>query len=88
MFITMELSFQCIENEAFVEFFSIVAPSLNVFSLATLACDIFKLWDTKKANLENFISQNCCRVCLTADMWTSSQKSSYMCMTAHFIDNN
>lgn len=38
--------------------------------------------------LKNFLSLNCRRVCLTTDMWTSCQKLSYMCVTAHFVDNN
>ncbi|KAG7988223.1 hypothetical protein I3843_03G176000 [Carya illinoinensis] len=28
------------------------------------------------------------RVCLTTDTWTSIQNINYMCVTAHFIDNN
>lgn len=43
MFIAMKLLFLCIKQEAFRVFFSIVAPSLNVFSHTTLARDIFKL---------------------------------------------
>ncbi|XP_020229505.1 zinc finger BED domain-containing protein RICESLEEPER 2 [Cajanus cajan] len=88
MFVAMELPFRCIEHEAFREFLSIVAPSLNVISRTTLARDIYKLRVSERENLKEFISQNCQRVCLTTDTWTSSQNLSYMCLTAHFIDNN
>nr|KYP32091.1 Putative AC9 transposase [Cajanus cajan] len=88
MFIAMELSFRCIEHEAFCEFLSIVAPSLDVISCTTLAHDIYKLWDTEREKLKEFISQNCQRVCLSSNTWTSSQNLSYMCLTAHFIDNS
>nr|KYP53174.1 Putative AC9 transposase [Cajanus cajan] len=88
MFVAMELPFRCIEHEAFREFLSIVAPSLNVISRTTLARDIYKLWDSEREILKEFISQNCQRVCLTTDTWTSSQNLSYMCLTSHFIDNN
>nr|KYP74117.1 Putative AC transposase [Cajanus cajan] len=88
MFVAMELPFRCIKHETFHEFLSIVAPSLNVISYTTLARDIYKLWDNEKEKLKEFISQNCQRVCLTIDTWTSSQNLSYICLISHFIDNN
>nr|KYP72582.1 Putative AC9 transposase [Cajanus cajan] len=84
MFIAMELPFQNIKHEALREFLSIIAPSLTVYSRTTLARHILKLWDSEKAKLKKFLSRHCHRVCLTTNMWTSH----YMCLTAHFIDNN
>ena len=42
----------------------------------------------KKVYLNKFLSEHCQRVCLTTDAWTSPQNKSYMCLTAHFIDND
>nr|KYP46648.1 Putative AC transposase [Cajanus cajan] len=88
MFIAMELPFRNIEHEALREFLSIIAPSLTVYSRTTLARHTLKLWDSEKAKLKKFLSRHCHRVCLTTDMWTSRQNLGYMCLTAHFIDNN
>ncbi|OAY60648.2 hypothetical protein MANES_01G057350v8 [Manihot esculenta] len=35
-----------------------------------------------------FLKKNCQRVSLTTDIWTSLQRINYMCITAHFIDND
>nr|KYP37109.1 Putative AC transposase [Cajanus cajan] len=88
MFIAMELPFRNIEHEALREFLSIIAPSLTVYSRTTLARHILKLWDSEKAKLKKFLSRHCHKVCLTTNMWTSRQNLGYMCLTAHFIDNN
>ena len=36
----------------------------------------------------NEVKNSCQRVCLTTDTWTSIQRINYMCLTAHYIDNN
>lgn len=89
MFINMEIPFRKVEHESFHEFMSLASPRFQICSRTTLARDVLKLWDSERMILKNFLSLNCRRVCLTTDMWTSScQKLSYMCVTAHFIDNN
>ena len=35
-----------------------------------------------------FFANNKARVCLTTDTWTSIQRTNYMCVTAHFIDDD
>ncbi|RDX81411.1 putative mediator of RNA polymerase II transcription subunit 37c, partial [Mucuna pruriens] len=88
MFVALELPFRSVEHEAFREFLSITAPFLKVISPTSLAGDVLKLWKSDKVKLDKFLSQHCHRVCLTIDTWTSSQNLNYMCLTAHFIDNN
>lgn len=89
MFINMEIPFRKVEHESFHEFMSLASPRFKLISRTTLARDVLKLWDTERLQLKIFLAEHCQRVCLTTDMWTSScQKMSYMCVTAHFIDNN
>ncbi|KAI5401151.1 hypothetical protein KIW84_065844 [Lathyrus oleraceus] len=89
MFINMEIPFRKVEHESFHEFMSLASPRFQICSHITLARDVLKLWDSERMILKISLSLNCRRVCLTTDMWTSScQKLSYMCVTAHFIDNN
>ncbi|MED6222652.1 hypothetical protein PIB30_118787 [Stylosanthes scabra] len=38
--------------------------------------------------MQNFLSTNCGRVCLTTDTWTSNQNFTYMSLTAYFVDLN
>ena len=59
LFVELELSFRMIENEAFHEFFSIVAPFLVVISCTTLAQDVLCLWSSEKVKLMSFFSQHC-----------------------------
>ncbi|GAU41295.1 hypothetical protein TSUD_374200 [Trifolium subterraneum] len=88
MFITMEVPFRKVEHESFHKFMRLVSPKFEMISRFTLLRDILKLWDAERIKLKAFLAQHCRRVCLTTDMWTSCQRISYMCVTAHFIDNN
>ena len=40
--------------------------------------------DKSKKALERIPS----RVCLTSDLWTASTNEGYMCLTAHFVDED
>jgi hypothetical protein len=88
MFVGMELPFNKVEHPDFEEFVNGLNPKFNLISRTTLARDTLLLWDVEKAKLKNFLAQHCHRVSLTADTWTSIQNLCYMCITAHFIDNN
>lgn len=88
MFIGMEMPFRRVEHELFREFMRLILPWFKLPSRTTIARDVLKLWKSEKTMLKDYISQHCQRVCLTTDMWTSSQNYSYMCITAHFVDNN
>ncbi|PNX61961.1 AC transposase, partial [Trifolium pratense] len=88
MFVGMELPFNKVEHPDFQEFVNGLNPKFNLISRTTLARDTLLLWDVEKAKMKNFLAQHCHRVSLTADTWTSVQNLCYMCITAHFIDNN
>jgi len=88
MFIALELPFSKVEHPDFQEFISNLNPKFSLISRTTVARDTLLLWDVEKAKLKIFLAQHCQRVSLTADTWTSIQNLCYMCVTAHFIDNN
>lgn len=50
--------------------------------------DRYELFMDERLKLKTFLKTNCRRVCLTTNTWTSLQKINYMCLTAHFIDND
>ncbi|CAL5212803.1 unnamed protein product [Lathyrus oleraceus] len=88
MFVAMELPFQKVEHPYLHRFIYGLQPKFKFPSRNTLARDILKNWDVEKAKMKTILSQNCCRVCITTDTWTSTQDSNYMCLTGHYIDNN
>ncbi|KAI5424397.1 hypothetical protein KIW84_030547 [Lathyrus oleraceus] len=88
MFVAMELPFQKVEHPYLHRFIYGLQPKFKFPSRNTLARDILKNWDVEKAKMKTILSQNCRRVCITTDTWTSTQDSNYMCLTGHYIDNN
>lgn len=88
MFVVIGLPFYFVENEIFRKFLSLLQPRFSVPSRIALVRHILTLWDTERTNLKKFLSEHYQRVCLTIDMWSSSQGMSFMCLTVHFVDNN
>uniref|UniRef100_A0A803MDE9 hAT-like transposase RNase-H fold domain-containing protein n=1 Tax=Chenopodium quinoa TaxID=63459 RepID=A0A803MDE9_CHEQI len=43
---------------------------------------------TLKAQLKETLSKVSSRISLTCDMWTSCQTEGYLCLTAHYVDDN
>ncbi len=41
----------------------------------------------EKQKLQRFLRKSCQRISVTTDTWTSVTNANYMCLTAHFIDN-
>ncbi|KAI5434721.1 hypothetical protein KIW84_021515 [Lathyrus oleraceus] len=89
-----EPSSSSMENrEAIVNSF----PSVPKFDQEVSRMDLTKMFvamelpfqkDVEKAKMKTILSQNCRRVCITTDTWTSTQDSNYTCLTGHYIDNN
>ncbi|KAH1046336.1 hypothetical protein J1N35_037120 [Gossypium stocksii] len=42
----------------------------------------------ERIKIKQLLRSSCSRVCLTTDTWTSLQRVNYLCITAHFIDND
>ncbi|RYR38401.1 hypothetical protein Ahy_A09g043445 [Arachis hypogaea] len=87
MFIGEELPFRFIGSPKFRRFVHALQARFKVPSRTTLARDIRALYIEEKMKLQDFLSTNCGRVCLTIDTWTSIQNFTYMSLTAHFVDS-
>jgi hypothetical protein len=85
MVIVDEQAFAFAERQCFRKFMSVACPRWNVISRRTLTRDIIGRYFEEKAKLKSFIKQQCERVCITTDAWTSQQQDSYMAVTTHFI---
>lgn len=88
MLIVDELPFKFVEGEGFKRFVRIACPMFVVPSRWTVARDCFNLYTNERTKLKAYFKESNQRICLTTDTWTSIQKINYMCLTAHYIDDN
>ncbi|XP_021602385.2 zinc finger BED domain-containing protein RICESLEEPER 2-like [Manihot esculenta] len=88
MIIIDELPFRFVEGEVFRSFMRAICPRFRIPSRWTISRDCYDLFIEERSKLKSFFKKNCQRVSLTTDTWTSLQRINYMCITAHFIDND
>lgn len=87
-----------IDQDAFCEFQKpgwkvlmpvILPPYFRLPGRAQFARDCISMYEKLKGELREFFTSTKQRVSLTTDTWTSSnQKINYMCVTAHYIDDD
>ena len=83
-----ELPFVIVERNGFKEFVHTLQSRFKFVSRFTIARDCMKLYVSKKTSLRECLKSINTRIALTTDIWTSVQTLSYLCLTAHFIDND
>ncbi|KAG2704131.1 hypothetical protein I3760_06G170800 [Carya illinoinensis] len=88
MVIIDELPFRIVEGQGFKKLVWLLEPKFKVPCRVTVARDCMKLFTSEKAKLRKLFKDGEMRVSLTTDTWTSMQNLNYMCLTAHFIDND
>ncbi|KAG6651897.1 hypothetical protein CIPAW_06G145100 [Carya illinoinensis] len=87
MIILDELPFRFVEGEGFKKFMLTVCPKwVTIPSRVTVAKDCFSVYTREKNKLRSALQGQ--RISLTTDTWTSVQNLNYMCLTAHFIDDD
>ena len=82
-----ELPIRFVEGDGFTNLMSVACPRFKIPSRWIVSRDIFNIFVEERLNLKKNFKSNCQRVCLTTDTWTSIQRINYMCIIAHFIDN-
>ncbi|XP_042436796.1 zinc finger BED domain-containing protein RICESLEEPER 2-like isoform X2 [Zingiber officinale] len=88
MIIVDELAFKFVERQGFKHFINVCQPSFQIPSRITVTRDCYQLYLEEKKKVRAQIQENVGRICFTTDTWTSLQKVNYMCVTAHFVDND
>lgn len=88
MIILDEMPFRTVEHEGFRDFVNMLQPQFQIPSRITVARDCFDMYTAEKESLKKYFKKSKQRVCLTTDLWSSRQNLSYMCLTAHFIDED
>jgi hypothetical protein len=88
MIIEDELPFAFGEKFGFRRFMTVACPRFSIPSRRTCTRDTVRIFFEEKAKLKIFLKDQCQRVCITTDCWTSQQQESFMTVTAHFICND
>ncbi|KAL1223788.1 Zinc finger BED domain-containing protein RICESLEEPER 2 [Cardamine amara subsp. amara] len=86
MIIMDELPFRFVEHRGFRRFMSVAQPRFDIPCHQTVARDCLQLYEDERGKLRKFFRNYKGSISLTTDCWTSIQNLSYMCLTAHYID--
>ena len=87
MVVIDELPFRFVEGEGFRNFVYAAYPRFKIPSRWTVNRDCFASYVDERTKIKTFFKEHSQRVSLTTDSWTSNQRINYMCITAHFIDD-
>nr|KAJ0227033.1 hypothetical protein LSAT_V11C100045650 [Lactuca sativa] len=89
LFVVGELPFKFVENESFIEYTNALNGKVILPCRTTISNRVTDYFLEEKAKLFKFFNNPLSNVHLMTDCWTSScQRSSYMVVTAHFIDED
>ncbi|KAI8559435.1 hypothetical protein RHMOL_Rhmol04G0173600 [Rhododendron molle] len=86
MVIIDELPFRFVEGIGFRKFCKVMQPKFSPVSRQTITREVGAIHRNERGKLKKFLKGR--RICLTTDTWTSIQNLNYMCLTAHFIDDD
>jgi hypothetical protein len=82
-----EYPFNFMEHEIFNKFMKACTPHWKKISRTTVKNDCINTYNIEKKKLKALIC-GLDKVNIITDMWTSTQRVSYMVVTCHFIDSN
>jgi hypothetical protein len=87
-FIVMhEWPFSLVEYPKFRSFVDAINPWFKHVSRTTIRSYCIDSYEEEKAKLRKLLNISTSRISLTADMWTSNETLGYLCVTAHYIDD-
>jgi hypothetical protein len=87
MIIAHEQPFTLVEKRLFQAFVASLQPKFKLFSRATLKKDVMEHYGTMKGKIGLEITQ-VDHIALTTDLWTSSNQSPFMVISAHFVSSD
>ncbi|KAJ4709050.1 zinc finger BED domain-containing protein DAYSLEEPER-like [Melia azedarach] len=88
MIIMHDYPLHMVEHPGFITFVQNLQPRFDKVSFNTVQGDCVATYLREKQSLMKFIEGIPGRLCLTLDMWTSSQTLGYVFITGHFIDSD
>uniref|UniRef100_A0A2N9FMH9 HAT C-terminal dimerisation domain-containing protein n=1 Tax=Fagus sylvatica TaxID=28930 RepID=A0A2N9FMH9_FAGSY len=81
-------SFISVEHEGNRDVHSYLNPDVKHISRNTAKADVLKVHRKEKDNIRNMLKSIPGRICLTSDLWTSITTEGYICLMAHYVDEN
>ncbi|WOL06198.1 zinc finger BED domain-containing protein RICESLEEPER 2-like [Canna indica] len=87
MIIVHEYPFRMVEHTFFQLLMKTLNPKFESMSRVTVRSDCMKIYALEKKKIKALLG-SVDRISLTSDLWTSNQTIGYMCLTAHFLDND
>jgi len=88
MIILDQLPFMFVEHEAFHDFYKTMHPDFVVPSRYIITRDCYALFIDERKKLKSFFQKLSLRIFFITDTCALGQNLSYMCLTAHFIDDD
>ncbi|RYQ98981.1 hypothetical protein Ahy_B07g086823 [Arachis hypogaea] len=80
--------FNMVDDRRFRNWVKYISPTLKLPSRNTVKADIVKVHKREAVKLKKNLVSIPNRICLTSDLWTSSTNEGFICLTAHFVDEN
>uniref|UniRef100_A0A803N767 Uncharacterized protein n=1 Tax=Chenopodium quinoa TaxID=63459 RepID=A0A803N767_CHEQI len=81
-------AFSCVEHDGNREIHAYLSDDVKFICRNTAKVGCLKMHTTLKAQLKETLSKVFSRISLACDMWTSCQTERYLCLTAHYVDDN
>ncbi|WVZ83450.1 hypothetical protein U9M48_030596 [Paspalum notatum var. saurae] len=81
-----EIPFLKLEDPYLQPWINTMQPTFHVRGRHTICSDCLKKYEDMKKELQTELQNLDSHVCLTSDIWTSSQNIGYMVVTAHYVD--
>jgi hypothetical protein len=82
--ISNEKPFTSVKHPIFKAFVALLQPKFELHGRITLKKDVIDMYQSMKATVANEIAQVNC-LALTTNLWTSSNQTPFMVVSAHFI---
>ena len=74
------------ESRLILTFSNVMQSKFKIQSQYTVARDIVDIYTNERERLKKIVKGR--RICFTTNTWTSIQNLCYLCLTAHFIDDD
>uniref|UniRef100_A0A5B7B8J3 Putative zinc finger BED domain-containing protein DAYSLEEPER n=1 Tax=Davidia involucrata TaxID=16924 RepID=A0A5B7B8J3_DAVIN len=88
MIIMHDYPLHMVEHPGFISFVQNLQPRFDMVSFNTVQGDCVATYLREKQSLQRVIEGMPGRICLTLDLWTSSQTVGYVFITGHFVDSD
>ncbi|XP_077248520.1 zinc finger BED domain-containing protein RICESLEEPER 2-like [Tasmannia lanceolata] len=88
MLILHQYPFHMVEDIGFVKFVETLQPQFKMVTYNTIMGDCLAIFQKEKQNFIEFLNKMPGKISLTSNTWTFNQNLGYICLTAHFIDDD